>query len=1263
MKLLGKLIILLSVLGIAACGGGGGGGGATINTSNPSAPPVTFSSSFGTYVSTVNNYVSNLSGNASATDIANANDFISEFNSLKAFWDSKHASATTAQKLAWFYDEDYINARKIFHWLENEVLPVARDFADDGVFNDTNYTALNTRIDNGTYLNPYTETVEANRDDLCATQTVYRCSESSMETYITSYVDNTSTSSTESSGDSTTTTTSTTEDRVSTDANGNTVTKTFIIYTDTVTTPVTTTTVTTITRTNTWSDGSTTTQQISSTSSDSVTNTVSTSNREELSNTVITANIMSYVDTESSTSSSSNGDATTTTETTSTRTADTTDSSGNTITTTYTTYTDTTTTSVTTTVVTTTTRTYTWSNGNTTSEVIDTATTESTENVVTTSTREEATGVTSTANIVSYADSESTSSSESVGDATTTTETTSTRQTTETDDSGNTVVKTYTTYTDTTTTPVTTTTVVTTTRTYTWSDGSTTSEVIDTTSTDSTENTVTTSTREVLTDTTTTANIVSYSDSSTTSTTTTVSEPVLTNTTTNTDTREDGVYTFYYRTWTTTTTVVNTTTTVRTYTWSDGTTTTETLDPVVETTETTSDQVITEVVAPDETTDGGDAPTDNSGSNTVVQDNAPTLDFDPDTYVASTYYDSNLIGTPTEVSSHNPADHSTEEFDNNANMEVNANYAYARGWTGKGSVVMVMDTGIDTDHTEFEGKVKYTFDLGFDTPVEDENGHGTHVAGIIAANKDGVGMHGVAYDAELAVAKIGERFGVSLSGARQALEWAKDYDDIVVANLSANTNYSASYRDEITDHGNGIFTNNHEVYGGENYYNLANPQDWADVLPNELVLTVSAGNWGLDYVQNPAVFASAVDSNGNLILDGRMLVVGNWNSGEAMIEGNKSGHVCKDYSNGTCNDPYKTSDFYILAPGTGVYSTYNDGSYKTMSGTSMASPVVAGAVSIVHQLWPYMQGKNIAQVLLQTADKTISGYNVNTHGQGLLDLDKATRPVGDLGISLTGRTGTTTPLSGSISVNGLDSAELSSVSAVDTFDRDFTVDLSKSVTNKETLKYAYHRRGQSFATKFANLTEQQYGNLVHAGKNNDAFALGYKWNLTDNSKVGVVYSKGKTSPWIDMSGLYGEVTGSNTIDTNITFEEKGLWGQLGILNTKTDIKSGIVTDVSNVTSLYTVGGYDYENWSVYAGITPKVIDGSINLKVPTEVTTDGIMNYTNVESKIGTNTTPFVGFEHTLYFKENDTDISLKTEMVADDNGNHNLGLMFRWKF
>jgi len=1711
MTLIKTISTILIAITLTACGGGGGGG-ATINTSNPGTSPVTFDSSFGTYVSTVNSYVSNLSSNATDTDIANAQDFITEFTSLKTFWDDKHANATTAQKLAWFYDADYINARKIFHWLENEVLPVARDFVDDGVFNDTNYTTLNTKINNGTYLNPYQETVETNRDELCATQTVYRCSDNSMETYITSYVDNTSTSSTESIGDSTTTTTSTTEDRVSTDADGNTVTKTFIIYTDTVTTPVTTTTVTTVTRTNTWSDGSTTTQEISSTSSDSTENTVTTSNREELSNTVITANVMSYVDSESSTSSSSNGDATTTTETTSTRTANTTDSSGNTITTTYTTYTDTTTTPVTTTVITTTTRTYTWSNGNTTSEVIDTTTTESTENVVTTATREEVTGVTSTANIVSYSDSESTSSSESVGDATTTTETTSTRQTTETDDTGNTVVKTYTTYTDTTTTPVTTTTTVVTTRTYTWSDGTTTTEVIDTTSTNSVANTVTTATREelintevtinlisevdstssvdtvtngtpvvttthidnnrtstdtngstvvktyrVYTDTTTTPvtttttttvtttrtysdgsvttednvstsdvvnntvttatreelintvvtpNVASTSDSDSSSSVTTAGTPVtittsttenrtstdengstvvktytiytdttttpnatvttvtttrttlwtdgtttsevinttesvtnedvatvatrevLTNTTvtanvastsdsdttttstangtasvTTTSTTEDRVstdtngstvtntYTIYTDTTTTPVTTTTTVTTTRTTLWTDGTSTNEVINvatsdtvnntvttatreeltntavtanvvsttdinstststsngtatvvttsttedrsstdangstvvktytiytdttttPVTTTTTTTTtrttlwtdgsttsevinvassdsvidvvttatrEELINTVVTPnvagtstiyknertstvqgelvselygtnsDTITVGTDAngdpiqqqvtlyyyswyrmthtktlkdkytrttytdgstsdvlvtadiettttpskvylldpwggkktttqrvpvgetfignpvaPGDSSGSSGVYTYAQRDANHNVSNYDASTYYNDTAVGTPTAGVSNDPTTYETPEAENGSTLVTYANHAYSRGWTGKGSTALIMDTGIDQDHSEFAGKIKYKWDAGYDTPYEDENGHGTHVAGIVSANKDGTGIHGVAFDTDLAIAKIGERRGISLSGARQALNWAKQYDDIVVANLSANTNYSTSYKNAMTDQGNGIYTNSHTIYGGSNYYNLEDPTDWANVLPDELVLVISAGN-SSEFVANPATFASATDNNGNLVLDGRMLVAGNWNTSTQTIDGAKSYHVCKDYTT-QCNDTYKTSDFYILAPGTNINSTYNDGGYKRMSGTSMSAPSVTAGVSIVHQMWPYMKGSNIAQVLLQTANKDLSDYSVTTHGQGLMDLDKATQPIGSLGISTTGRTGTSATISGSISVDGVDSAVVSSVSAIDDFDRDFSVDLSSMVNNNTTsIEQLKHKRGQSWGIKYANINTQDYKNFTIGTDNKDVYALGYTHNFDKYLDLNITYSNSNESPWINMSGVWGEVTGSNTLDINATWSDNDVfWAQLGVMSTKTNIDDGLVTEVSDVTSAYAVVGTTYNEFDIYSGIKPKIVNGSVKLNVPTSVDRNGIMHYNSSTHRLNSSITPFIGVNRKFYLRENDEDVSLNTGVIADAEGNHSIGFTFEYKF
>ena len=184
----------------------------------------------------------------------------------------------------------------------------------------------------------------------------------------------------------------------------------------------------------------------------------------------------------------------------------------------------------------------------------------------------------------------------------------------------------------------------------------------------------------------------------------------------------------------------------------------------------------------------------------------------------------------------------------------------------------------------------------------------------------------------------------------------------------------------MTDQGNGVFTNNHAIYGDSNYYNGEDAGTWKDAMPDELVLVVSAGNTDLKYVQNPATLASAVDANNNLELDGRMLIAGNWNTSTQTIDGAKSGHVCKDYTT-QCNDTYKTSDFYLLAPGTNIISTKNGGGYQSMSGTSQAAPVITAGVSIVHQMWPYMKGKDIAQVLLQTANKNLVNYDYYTRSR------------------------------------------------------------------------------------------------------------------------------------------------------------------------------------------------------------------------------------------------------------------------------------------
>ena len=1094
-----------------------------------------------------------------------------------------------------------------------------------------------------------------------------------------------STSTTSTDGTPVTITSSTTEDRISTDVNGSTVVKTYTIYTDTTTTPNAIITIVTTIQTTLWTDGTTTNKIINTTQSVTNDDVISIITREELTNTGVTANVASTSDSDSTATSSSNGSPVViTTSVNDTRVSA--DTNGNTISKVYKVYTDVSTVTSTTVTAVITTRTTLWTDGTSTSEVIDTATSSANTDTVTSSTREELISTTVTANVSSTSDNDNTTTTTSNGTPTTvTSSTTEDRASTDINDSM--VIKTYVVYTDTITTPITTTNITTTTRTTLWTDGTSTSEVIDTVVTNSTSNTTTSSIREKLTNTVVTPNIVStstvYLNEKNLGTVKSdlISELYGTNSDTITvGTDENGnpiqqSVTLYYYAWyknvhdkiakdqhTRTTytdgSVVDTlvqanvdfsTTPVKEYLldpWGGKKTTTQRV-PVGET-------FIGNPVAPD----------GSSGSSGVYTYAQRDANHNTTNYDATTYYNDTALGTPTAGVNNNPSSYETTEAENGAVLVTYANHAYSRGWTGKGSTALIMDTGIDQDHPEFTGKVKYLWDAGYATPYEDENGHGSHVAGIVSANKDSTGIHGIAYDADLAIAKIGEANGISLSGAKQALNWAKQYDDIVVANLSVNTNYSSSYTSSMTDQGNGIFTNDHAVYGGANYYNLEDVSTWKSVIPDELVLVVSAGNTNLGYVQNPATLASAVDSNGNLELDGRMLVAGNWNTSTQTIDGAKSGHVCKNYTT-QCNDTYKTSDFYLLAPGTNINSVKNGGGYVRMSGTSMAAPVITAGVSIVYQMWPYMEGSNIAQVLLQTADKNLSNYSVNTHGQGLLDLDRATQPVGGLGISLTGRTGTTASISGGLSISGVDDsviASLSSVSAIDDFDRDFKVDLTPLVnqTDNSMPLQSVYTKGDSWGVRLSNLDVKSIDDFRIGLKNKKHFLVGYNKPIADTAlDLNLSYSKNKTNPWVDVSGVWGSVDSANTIDGNLTWNNGNFWVQGGAMVTNTDLTDGLVVDIDNLYSIYTTAGWEEDSWRIYAGTKPKLVKADIEFNLPSNVDSSGVMHYSKQKTQIKNDIASFVGGS----WQQDISGYSLITNGVIDSSDKHYTSIAINKKF
>lgn len=651
-------------------------------------------------------------------------------------------------------------------------------------------------------------------------------------------------------------------------------------------------------------------------------------------------------------------------------------------------------------------------------------------------------------------------------------------------------------------------------------------------------------------------------------------------------------------------------------------------------------------------------------SPTAVVVAPPAITIVPtNTFNAATYYGhSPYRGTPTAVFSSMPKSWENTQYNNGANQYINSAAAWARGWTGKGSTVMVMDTGIDVNNPAFAGKIKYQLDIT-GTGLQDVVGHGTSIAGIVAGARNNVTPTGVAFDANLAVVKLSNTSNIVGSNAASALAWAANKPDIVVANLSANTNYAATYTASVKVLSPGIYASSDPNYGGKNYYNLESPQSWAQTLTPKLAVTVSAGNQSVPYPQNPATFATATDANGKLLLNGQMLVVGNWNAKAGRIEGAGAGTVCKNVAGTACLDQYKISDFYILAPGMLVNSvspiTVSATGTKAMSGTSQASAVAAGALAVVNQLWPYMTASNQVQLLLKTANKNLPGYNPDVMGQGLLDLDRATQPVGNLGIALNGRTNSTVPLSGGIALASTSASTistLSSVSVVDSFQRDFSVDMKGSAAVNNLMSnpimmdadpgYNWSGRwtglvaGQNLQTPFS-------GNQIGADATLtiDSRMLPKRPDEASSSTIHQLTITNSThNPFVNFSGAYGQTKSAFTTEYSALYQPgeretklgqpQGWWAQGGAMMTSVNHTSGLVSNVTPIFAVHAMGGYQYKDWNLFAGIKPTVASGAVNFNVPTSVDADGTMKYTQINNSLVSTPIAYLGVKYQHNFND-----------------------------
>ena len=301
-------------------------------------------------------------------------------------------------------------------------------------------------------------------------------------------------------------------------------------------------------------------------------------------------------------------------------------------------------------------------------------------------------------------------------------------------------------------------------------------------------------------------------------------------------------------------------------------------------------------------------------------------------------------------------------FEKQWNMQrIGAEAAWART-TGAKVRVGIVDSGIDLAHEDLANRVVASTSClqSAGDPAkctgsgQDDVGHGTHVAGIVAANRDnGIGVAGVAPDAELVVAKVADSDGgINIEDANAAIRWVVDHGARVV-NLSL---------------GDLIFVRT-ATFGSR----LSDGIEYA--WSKGAVPVIASGNSGL--------FGVGVGSQeyGDI----HALVVGATGPDDLVA----------DYSSPTGN-----AKWAIVAPGGAsdgnethkVFSTFwerdQQNSYEYLAGTSMAAPHVTGAVALLLAMG--LSPQEAVQRLLDTADPTVGCGADSPTCRGRLDVAKAT---------------------------------------------------------------------------------------------------------------------------------------------------------------------------------------------------------------------------------------------------------------------------------
>lgn len=246
-------------------------------------------------------------------------------------------------------------------------------------------------------------------------------------------------------------------------------------------------------------------------------------------------------------------------------------------------------------------------------------------------------------------------------------------------------------------------------------------------------------------------------------------------------------------------------------------------------------------------------------------------------------------------------------------------------------LVGVLDTGVDAAHPDLAGKVFEPED-SLDVDVTDEIGHGTGVAGIIAANtNNNKGIAGIAWNTKIVPVRVTDSNGqAKVSSVISALERAHN-NGVKIIQISLSTGqFSQSLKDAVKE-----------------------------AIDRNILIISTGGNTGVRELRYPSAFEGVVG-------------VGAVNDSEQL-------------------EVYSTTGDHIsiVAPGSFIHTTSLSSGYAAVSGTSFAAPQVAGTAALVWSLVPDLTNYEVREILTESAKDLGEEGKDHVYGYGLLDTQKA----------------------------------------------------------------------------------------------------------------------------------------------------------------------------------------------------------------------------------------------------------------------------------